>query len=217
MIGRLTTRFIVSDAISASAFVRTYRPFFELWTIWGAFEPVGFTEAGVGGSWQDPKNALVLNLDVARRGYADTHTSTAFGTYESSGWTAAATGSLRARRDWLVQGDYRIDFGFGASRSEASLRVQRDIADGTYVGASVMGFQQQFEFRVADGTVFGAGADGALRLGPRTRLSASLLNYWHRGTSGLPDVDWGQLRGRLQFEWTIGPEPGVRLAGGGTQ
>ena len=36
-------------ALGVGVYGRRYRPFFELWTIWGAFNPVGFDEYGTSG------------------------------------------------------------------------------------------------------------------------------------------------------------------------
>jgi hypothetical protein len=213
---RLAANLAVGGGVQARAFARHYQPFFELWTIWGAFAPVGFSEGGLGVASRPVGRPFEVDVEVARRTYDETGASTAFGTFRDDGWTAFANGSWRLDRDWLAQGDYRIDFGFGAARSEAGLRLQHDLGEATYLGANLIGFERQFEFRVARGSVLGAGLDGRMRIGPRSRLTGSLMAYRHRGLGGAPDVDWSQFRGMLQFEWTLGPEPGLsRTAAGG--
>jgi hypothetical protein len=205
---RITATATIREGLAARAFARHYRPFFELWTIWGAFNPVGFAEIGAGGSWRPAGRPFELDLDITRRSYAETNASTTFGSYRANGWAAFAAGSMRFSEKWLAQGSYRVEFGFGAARTESGLRVQRALGEGTYVAASTIAFQRQFEFRVSEGTVYGVGADGRVRLSPRTHLASSLAVYRHRGTRGEPDVDWSQFRGYVQLEWTIGSEPG---------
>jgi hypothetical protein len=214
---RLVANATVSTGLSARAFARYYRPFFELWTIWGAFDPVGFGELGAGGAWRPAGRPFELDFDLTRRSYDETSASTVFGNYRTNGWSASAAGSWRANERWLAQGVYRIEFGFGAARSESSLRVQRTLNADAYVAASTLAFQRQFEFRVAEGTVYGLGADGRIRLNPRTRLAGALSVYRHRGTRGEPGVDWSQFRGHVQLEWTLGSEPGRISAAGGAR
>ena len=197
---------------TARAFARRYRPFFELWTIWGAFAPVGFTEAGAGASWRTTDRPAEVHFDLARRTWDDTDASTTFGTARSTGWNAGATGALRPSPAWLVQAGYRIDFGYGAARDQIDARVQRDLGDGAFLAASAIGFERQFEFRVAEGTVWGIGGDGRIRIGPRTHLAGSLMTYRHHGAGTAPDVDWSQTRGLLRLDWTLGPEPGLAPA-----
>ena len=213
---RLTASYGLRPDITVNAYGRIYEPFFELWTIWGVFDPVGFREVGGGATWRTMTETPVeVSLDFSRRSYADASASTVFGSYSTDGWNAALTGSFRASPAWLVQGAYRIDLGFGAARSEATFRVERGLSQDMHVGASVVGFERQFEFRVAEGTVWGLGLDGRLRLGDRGRVSGSVSSYRHFGAAGIPDVDWSQFRGMLRFEWTVGPEPGLPASPGG--
>jgi len=207
--GRLNARMLVADAVTARAWLRTYKPFFELWTIWGVFDPVGFGEGGLGVSIHPAGRPFSADLDFSRREYAETNASTVFGAYRSSSWTATANASWRPASRWTVQGDYRVEFGFGSAGSDAGVRAQRDFGDRASLGLSALAFQRQYEFRIAEGTVYGLGADGRIRLAPRTRLNGSLAFYRHSGLASEPDVDWSQVRGLLQFEWTIGPEPGT--------
>jgi hypothetical protein len=213
---RLTASYRIREDLTIDGYARLYEPFFELWTIWGAFDPVGFREVGGGGTWRSSgTRAMEITAQFSRRSYADVNASTVFGEYRSDGWNLGLTGSFRASPEWLVQGAYRVDLGFGAARGEATIRVQRDLPDDAYIAASAIGFERQFELRVAEGTVYGAGVDGHVRLGARSGVTGSLAGYRHFGNDGAPDVDWSQFRGMLRFEWTVGPEPGVVSARGG--
>jgi hypothetical protein len=207
--GRLDARMLVTDALTTRAWVRTYKPFFELWTIWGVFDPVGFGEGGVGLSVSPAGRSFSADFDFSRRKYRETNASSVFGTYRSSGWTATANASWVPAAHWNVQGNYRVEFGFGSAGSDAGIRAQREFGSGTSLGISALAFQRQYEFRVSEGTVYGLGADGRIRLATRTRLNGSLAFYRQSGPASEADVDWSQVRGLVQFEWTIGPEPGT--------
>jgi hypothetical protein len=211
---RLLARVLLTDAFTGRASLRRYRPFFELWTIWGAFDPVGFNEAAAGASIRS-SGGIDIDLDVSRRAYDATNTSTVFGDYRTGGWVAAVNAGWSVTTEWLLQGDYRVEFGFGAARSEVGGRVQRTLSPNTVLGLSALAFQRQFEFRVAEGTVYGLGADGRVRLGQRTRLNGSLAMYRHSGGVDASGVDWSQVRGLVQLEWTVGSEPGIAGAAGG--
>jgi hypothetical protein len=206
---RLRADLRIRPDFGAGLRARWYEPYFELWTIWGAFSPVGFGEAGGSVWWRPAGRPFEVTLDAAHRRYSDTGASDVFGLYESSGWNLSATGSVRGRQNWLVQASYHLDLGFGAARSEANVRVQRDLGDGNHLGVSGLAFERLYEFRVSEGTVFGLGIDGAWKLSARNRLGGSLSAYRHRVPEGVPSMNWGQTRGSIYVEWTLGPEPGL--------
>ncbi len=62
---------------------------------------------------------------------------------------------------------------------------------------------------MAKGTVYGLGLDGGLALGERTALTGSLALYRHDAGVETPEVDWNQIRASIQFDWTVGAEPGA--------
>ena len=65
--------------------------------------------------------------------------------------------------------------------------------------------------------MWGASAEVGVQLLPSARLDGSFQAYRHaeRYTGG---IDWNQLRGMLQLQWTVGPDPGRRaLTQGGAR
>jgi hypothetical protein len=192
--------------LGVRVYARRYRPFFELWTIWGAFAPVGFTELGLAGAWTPAGRPFTLDVDVSRRGYADTDASTTFGSARATGWRTGA-GSTLQLASWLLSGHYGLDIGVGAARSDLSVRMQRDIGGDGYVAASATAFQRQYEFRVSEGVVLGLTADGGVRVASRVHVAGSLGVYRHTSTASTPDVDWSQVRGSLRLEWSLGSDP----------
>jgi hypothetical protein len=207
-------RWDASRALTLSAWGRTYKPFFELWTIWGAFSPVGFQEAGVTGAWRLAWRSARIQGQAAYRTYPDAGTSTTFGEYRTDGWRVGLSGTVGIAPLWTLEGTYHADVGLGAAKSSTSARVQRQLRDGAYVGFNATAFQTAYEFRVPEGVVWGLGADGAAPLGSRSRVSGSALWYHHRTDNNGSVPDWSQLRLTVRLDWTIGPEPGLSAVQG---
>ncbi len=210
VIANVTLRPDLSVGLSA----RRHRPFFELWTIWGAFDPVGFDEYGANIRWTVPGASSVLAVRTGRRGYEDHNASTTFGEVRSTGWYVGVSASTRPAAGWLVQAAYGTDVGLGAARSDANLRVRRELGDDAHVGVGLQAYQRLYEFRVREGTVVGIGTDAGFRLRPRVRLAGSLTLYRHFHQGADPDPDWSQVRGSLQVDWTVGAEPASPIGTG---
>lgn len=208
-------RYDLTPQIALTAYARRYRPFFELWTIWGAFDPVGFREAGLGGSWHALGRVAQVQADFSYLSYPNTQTDNVFGSYRNDGWRASATGTLGVARTWMLQGTYLADIGFGAAKTESLLRVQHTLGPGMYVAANATAFQTSYELRVPKGTVWGLGGDAQVRLSGRTRASASATWYRHTDRGNAPEPDWSQVRATLRLDWTLGPEPGLPAVIGG--
>jgi hypothetical protein len=207
-------RAVFGTGISARIWARRYEPFFELWTIWGAFTPVAFTEFGGGGGWQNSDGALSLGLTGSWRRYGETGASSTFVDPRTSSWRISANGSARVARAWSLQGRYGVDLGFGASSTAAAVRTQWDLDPDAYLGASLEAFQTDYEFRVQDGTVFGLGLDGGVKVGEHLDLTGGLGAWWHRSEASAVAPDWSQLRAHLRLRWSLGPEAGLRMPGG---
>jgi hypothetical protein len=203
LIATITLRPELSFGLSA----RRHRPFFELWTIWGAFDPVGFDEFGGNINWRIPSWSSVLNVRTGWRGYDEHNASTVFGEARSTGWYVSASGSTRPARSWIVQATLGTDIGVGAARDDASLRVRREFGGEAYAGLGVQAYKRLYEFRVREGTVLGVSGDAGVRIHPRVWLASSVAVYRHRDQGTDPDADWSQVRGSLRLDWTVGAEP----------
>lgn len=191
---------------SPSLEARHYQPYFELWTIWGAFAPVGFDEASANAFWADPGNRVSLRLSGGRRAYGQATGGMASLPLRNDGWRVSADATLRSGASWTVSGGYAADVGMGQARSDQSLALRRQLGQG-YLGVSGMAFQTLDEFQVDKGRVWGASADAGFQLLQGARVDGSFQAYRHaeRYTGG---IDWNQLRGMLRVEWTVGSEPG---------
>jgi hypothetical protein len=211
----LRARYDLTRQVSLTAFARQYRPFFELWTIWGAFDPVGFRQAGLSGSWRALGKLAQLQAGFSYLRYPNTHTDDVFGSYRNDGWRASATGTLGLAPTWTLQGSYMADIGFGAAKTQSLVRLQHRLGSGMYIGANATAFQTSYELRIPKGTVWGLGGDAQLKLGSRSRASASATWYRHTDRGNAPEPDWSQVRATLSVAWTLGPEPGLTSIVGG--
>lgn len=201
---------LVSPSLTLRGELRRYEPFFELWTIWGAFDPVGFDEARAAVYWE-PRESFSAGVSGGYRRYEETNAGLQFLALRDDGWRVATDLAWRSSSRWLAHGSVGVDVGFGATRSDADVgaRWQGGRLD---IGVRASAFQRVFEFRVGTGRVIGVGVDAAMRLRDDLRLMADLAAYNHSdrdGDSGAPQApDWSQLRGALRLSWTVGRDPG---------
>jgi hypothetical protein len=198
---------VLSTALSAE--VRRYRPYFELWTIWGAFSPVGFDEGRLDLTWATARGDLILRGEASYRSYDDTGMETGVGRFRTDGWGLGARANWSPWEEWRLEGGYRMEVGFGAARSEGNAGVQRHLGDRGHVAVRGLAFQRLYEFRLDHGVVVGLGAEGGFRLTDRSRAVGSVTGYRHVDRGDRSDMDWTQLRANLRLQWTIGPEPGL--------
>ncbi len=194
--------------------VRRYRPYFELWTIWGAFAPMGFDEARADVTWARGRGELIVRGEASWRSYDDEGMETSVSPFRTDGWGLGGNVSWAPSQPWRVEGGYRVEVGFGAARSEGHVGLVRQIHDRGHVAVRALAFQRLYEFRLDHGAVVGLGAETSLRLTERSRVFGGFTAYRHVDRGESSELDWNQLRGTLRVQWTVGPEPGLR--GGAT-
>lgn len=202
-------------AFNGALEVRRHRPFFELWTIWGAFSPVGFDEGRANLTWRGAGDRLLLDAHGAYRTYAEANTGAGFLPLRSNGWRAGTGATWLPSERISASASYDADIGFGSSRSAASAGVRWTRGDGTHIGASGSAFETIYEFRVGNGRVVGGAVDAALRLTSELRLAADAGIYRHRLSDGAPGTDWSQRRASVRLEWGLGADPGLASRRGG--
>lgn len=199
--------------LTVDAQLRHYQPFFELWTIWGAFAPVGYTEGSVGASISRLQDRLSLHGRMAYRRYGETGTGLEFETIRDDGWRLSGDVAWRVSPALIAHAGAAADIGFGASRSDFDAGVRWEPSDRGWVGARATAFQTAYEFRVGTGRVLGAGVDGGIRLFRDVRLAGDLAVYRQTFGDRAPSTDWSQVRGALRLEWTLGSDPGFGAEG----
>jgi hypothetical protein len=186
--------------------VRRYRPYFELWTIWGAFSPVGFDEVRGGAAWTSGSGGLLIGADASYRAYGG-GASNALDVFREQGWSLAVRGGWVPGASWRLDGAWRVEAGFGAARRDGHAGVTRLLGDAATLTVQALAFQRLYEFRLDEGTIYGLTGELSLRLGDRLNAFAGAAAYRHG--SGGNAVDWNQRRGMLRLQWTLGTEPGL--------
>lgn len=209
---RLNTPIATKFEVVAEA--RRHVPFFELWTIWGAFSPVGFDEGRVTLAWSEPALGLGLQVGGAYRDYDETDAGPANSQIRDDGWRAFFNADMR-RGAWFASGGYRAEAGFGAARFGGDFRAGRFFGDDTYISLRGSRTQTFGEFRLNEQRVSGIGLDGAVRIGEFS-LNAGAALYQIEMEERLTDGDWTQARfySSLSYKFGLEPRAGSRANGG---
>lgn len=186
--------------------IRYRRPHFDLWTIWEAFSPIGYTESRVGATWTDPSRRLDLSAGAAYRNYDETENEISFLPVRDDGWQVDTRAALR-EGPWRWSAAYRVNIGYGAAGSHFDLASRRALGSAFDVGVSGSVSQQTREFRIGEDWIWGGGLELGLRFSTLTfRGSAGWyrLSYQHRADS----PDWSQKRASIAISYAFGHEPG---------
>ncbi|MEW5918214.1 MAG: hypothetical protein AB1762_17560 [Gemmatimonadota bacterium] len=206
---RLRAARALPNRINATLTARRHRPFFESWTIWGAFSPVAFDEVRGTLGWHAPGENLTLNARGGWRSYEETNAGLQSIPLRTDGWRAGAGAEWTPAAEWLVYGDYDVDIGFGASRSDGTAGARWTPRERTFVGGSLSLLENIYEFKVGTGRILGVRLEGGMRLASEVRAVVDAGWYSHRLTSRAPTTDWSQRRLSARLEWTVGRDPGA--------
>jgi hypothetical protein len=183
-----------SRAVTASAGYQRYQPHFDLWTIWGAFSPVGYS--GINGAVTvRPLGSLSIRARASRFWSEDTDTETPLVSVEDRGWQVSLGASYAVGPRLSLSADHSTEFGPGASYT--SLSGSATYLPTSSVTLSVYGgrLNRPLEFRFDEATLYHAGMDGVWRISQRWegRLSAARF-FEKRDRPDAGAFDWGQTR-----------------------
>ena len=184
-----------------------YRPVFDLTTIWGAFAPEGHYGAGARGEF-NATTALTLTGDLSYRHYQPVTETTPFLVGVGDYSMAVSLGGRWTHNALLIDARYRLHTGYGGAESGGDVRAGWTPQGARWnAGLRAIAFQEEEQFRVADGTVLGLGADGAWRVAEQLNVRGSMTRYWHRPSAGGDvGINWSQTRALLTVEWTFGAD-----------
>ncbi len=205
----------IGGGLEFSLQARHYTPFFELWTIWGAFSPVGFNEGRGSLLWSVPGTNLALEAGGAYRKYEEIAGGPGTLGFKDHGWRAFA----RARWSgggWFADGDYRAETGFGAVRYGGDVGFGRRFGSGSYLALRGSATQTFGEFRLGEQVVSGGGIEGALRMGELSLSGGAgvyRLTYENRPSA----EDWTQARlhGGISYRFGSDTSGSSRATSGG--
>lgn len=198
----------------ASGEVRRYSPFFELWTIWGAFSPVGYDEVKARVDWRSPRGRVSARGYWSYRAYGDTETTELEGSLPVTdhAYRMGVGGRYAINDDFILDGEYRHDVGFAASRSGGDLTLSRNFGRGRNLALRGTAFDSFSEFRVGSGRVLGGGVEGAMPL-RSARIRASAMFYKHEQSDQPRVLDLNQARLNFVLEVPFGGDPGMGRGG----
>jgi hypothetical protein len=155
---------------SVSGGARRYRPYFSLWTLWGAFSPVPY--AAVNASAQlRPAGWLSLRARGERYRYEDADIATALvPRLRDRGWRASTGATVTPNPRWSLDGNYGLEHGPGASARFADGSVT--YAPNDWLSFDVYGgaLARPLELRYYDARSRWIGARGEWQLGGQRRL-----------------------------------------------
>jgi hypothetical protein len=185
---------------------RRYTPYFELWTIWGAFSPVGYDEARISAGWSIPETGVRLEAGGAWRDYEEADAGVRFAGLDEDGWRGTGRAPRGGRGGGLADVSYRADRGSGAARYGGDAAVGRNFGGGRYLALRGTSSQSFSEFRLGEQVTAGGGVDGAWTLGEWT-VSGSVALYRLTFDDRPTVSDWTQRRAQLGISYRFGSEP----------
>jgi hypothetical protein len=188
---------------------RRYVPYFELWTVWGFFSPVPYSEGHLRLTWAPAPGASVW-LGGAYRSYGETDVTTVLRPLEDTG-RRGQVGFNWALTDRIgVQGEYRVEWAAGAFFNGGDAAVSAQLTPDLRVSLNGTAFQQIQEFRLGEGTALGGGLSFDASLPWQALRLSGGLSVFRAGTQNrAQEPDWNQVRGYWNLSVPIGNDPGL--------
>jgi hypothetical protein len=200
-------------ALTLEAF--QYRPALDLSTIWGAFMPEshhGYAATAT----VTASPALTLSGGLTSRRWQPLSSGSPFLVDVRDAQTELNLGAAWRCGRYTLDGGYHLQTGFGGKQSGGDLSAAYAPEGGWRAALRATAFQQDGEFRVSGGTVYGLGAELRSPLGRDIAVSADVTRYLQRQPTGTTGVDWNQTRASITLEWTMGASAD-HVSGGGYQ
>jgi hypothetical protein len=207
------------DRFNAEAGVRRYRPFFELWTIWGAFSPVSYT--AIDGSVAFVIKPIRLRASGERYWFDDSGAETALASFADRGWRNSLSVTARLSPTLTLDGGYHRESGPGASSRTWDGRISWLPAPTLTLSAFGSTLTRPLELRFDDAQVDAVGIDAAFRASERLQIALTGAQYFEERQR--PDAgafDWSQFRVHARVTWVFGSgadrlrlPPAIRGAG----
>jgi hypothetical protein len=209
----------LGDRHFLTAEARRYRPFFDLWTIWGAFSPVPYRSIRGSGGIQ-PVAGLWVRGGAERYWFDDAQTETPLVDVEDRGWRANGSASYAIDRRLTADLGLRAEFGPGASSRSIDAGVGFQASKALFLAARAGTLDRPLEFRYADARARWFQASGDLQVSPRLRFVTDLVvlaEERNRPDEAAFDLDQVRLSARVVMDLGSGADrlpPGRRPLGG---
>jgi len=203
---RGTATFQFGRALMLRGEVFRYRPTLDLTTIWGVFGPQ--SHWGYTGTLQiTPSRAFALWGSYTQRQYLPIDTVSPLVMALPDREQDVAAGARIHLGPVQLDGTYRYQMEYGGDQSGGDASLALVPSRDWRVGVKATAFQNDGEFRVSNGTVYGVGFDAAVRLADRFEIRADAMRFMQRKQErlqALTGLDWNQTRATVSLEWTFG-------------
>ncbi|MEP6573197.1 MAG: hypothetical protein ABJD11_10900 [Gemmatimonadota bacterium] len=178
----------------ATAGVQQYRPHFDLWTIWGAFSPVGYH--AVNGSFQvTPTSRLQLSARGTRFWFEDTETDTPLLNVEDRGWRFSLLASYQIVPALGIDLGHDAEYGPGASYLGYNGRITWTPQRALMIAVHGSTLDRPLEFRFDEARLHEFGIDARWQIQERWSLSAGIARYAElRKRPDPAALNWNQTR-----------------------
>jgi len=187
--------------ITVAGQIRQYRPYFDLWTIWGAFSPVPYHAANAS-VWVRPLRGLELRGRYESYAFSETETETPLVQVDDDGWRLGVGATYSPSPAWTLDAGYRDESGPGASFhgfDGAVTFVPNRAFSITVYGTTL---DRPLEFRFEDASVDAFGLDTQWIPTERLRFGVGIARYTEdRQRPDAAAFDWDQTR--LQASVTL--------------
>ena len=189
---------------SAAAGVRRYRPYFDLWTIWGVFSPVAYT-AVQGSGRLSPTHWLDLHAGGERYWFDATGANTPLQNTVDAGWRWNSGAGVSPATGWYLSANYRAEFGPGASSRGWDASASWQPSRAFSLSAEGGHLSRPLEFRFNTSRLDWLGAQADFKAGDRLRFSASAIRYAEdRDRPDAGAFSWNQTRLTAGISWLLG-------------
>ena len=172
---------------------RQYRPYFPLWTIWGAFSPVPYV-ATFGSVTLGPFDGLSLRASGERYSYDDAEADVPLATVETDGWRWNGGGTLTYHA-WVFRLAYQRDDGPGGRSEGWEGGVSFTPMPALTVAARGGKHFRALELRYSDSDLWLVGLEGTYRVSDMLRTNLGIVRYDEcRDRPDAAAFAWDQLR-----------------------
>lgn len=205
--------------VNADAGVRRYRPFFDLWTIWGAFSPIAYT--AIDGSVAVVIRWIRLRASGENYWFDDTGAETGLTSIADHGWRTSFSATATVNPTLTVEGGLHRESGPGASSETWDGRVTWLPKPALSLAAFGSTLSRPLELRFDDAHVDAVGLDAAYRASERLQVALTGAQYFEeRRRPDAAAFDWNQFRLSARVTWAFGSDadrlrlpPAIRGAG----
>ncbi len=183
---------------------RRYRPYFDLWSIWGAFTPVAYSAGYGSAAWQATEG---VEVRVRGEGYQfdNSGTATPLVDAQDNGWRGSLSASVLRFANWSLDAGYERQIGPGASSQTFEAAVTYRVTPAFLVTADGARMVRPLEYRFDDARLWSYGVRLDYEAVQGLRVIADARGYSEeRQRADAAAFSWSQLRLNLGVSMEFG-------------